>query len=504
MERVKKIIENLRTYPQDKWRRWLKSCFMFLALVLMFRSVWFSSRLVFITPFHQDEFQHTHIAWNVLSGKVIYRDFFETHGPIGAWLNSFFLKLKPEPIVAKETFIYLRKVYFTVFLLGSIFVFFAVRAATGNTLVSVCGWALYLQLASVKRFSFMIRPDVFVGALSVLGLYFWLKNKRFIAGLCLGMASGFHPKFLPLNIPILMADFWIERKAFKLRSFQRWAFLAGQVAIGAALSLVLFWQQAFFAAVHHLILLNLDGVLVRFKYRLVPAQLFSSLFSQDKWFLSIFVFFFLGFVLLCWKKEERVDRKVQILFAVGAVSLIFLRTPVYGYGLLIVVPFLVVCTVFFICKIVRGSILPALFLLTLSVVTAPWGMRPPEGASILTSPTFLQFDDFLKKVPRNAPVFYVWYSRCPVFVFNSDPEHDWVHYPTPPTQNFFRREQKGIEKLKLSTPVDKVRFSDPSIGFVAIEDRFVGQISIEERFYLVRNFSPNGCLWSRSVQTEMF
>ena len=87
-------------------------------------------------------------------------------------------------------------------------------------------------------------------------------------------------------------------------------------------------------------------------------------------------------------------------------------------------------------------------------------------------------------------------------MFNADSEHDWVHYPSPPSENFFPRKPKGLKIRELSMPVEKVRFSEPSIKFVAIEDRFVGQVSKKERSYFIKNFFPTGCLWERIAPIE--
>lgn len=59
--------------------------------------LWFSALLLngFVlglrsryASFDLDEFQHSHIAWNLVRGKIIYRDFFEHHGPLYAFFNQ--------------------------------------------------------------------------------------------------------------------------------------------------------------------------------------------------------------------------------------------------------------------------------------------------------------------------------------------------------------------------------------------------------------------------------
>lgn len=48
---------------------------------------------VLSAPFGHDEFQHSHIAWNVLNGQVPYRDFFEHHGILFPAITGLALRI---------------------------------------------------------------------------------------------------------------------------------------------------------------------------------------------------------------------------------------------------------------------------------------------------------------------------------------------------------------------------------------------------------------------------
>lgn len=81
--------------------------FVIISIVLIgyhCTQLWLSTK----TIFHQDEFQHVHIAWNILNGKLPYRDFFETHGPLSNGFFSFLLWLAPEPTASVNSIFFLR------------------------------------------------------------------------------------------------------------------------------------------------------------------------------------------------------------------------------------------------------------------------------------------------------------------------------------------------------------------------------------------------------------
>ncbi len=51
-------------------------------------------------PFNPDELQHLHIAWLIAQGKIVYRDFWEHHGPLYSLFNGALIHLfNAEPTV---------------------------------------------------------------------------------------------------------------------------------------------------------------------------------------------------------------------------------------------------------------------------------------------------------------------------------------------------------------------------------------------------------------------
>ena len=77
------------TIIADKKNKWVLYVVLVLAIIINIGLCSFRLRNA---PFDQDEFEHMHVAWNISTGKVIYRDFFQIHGPIFALLNGTLIK----------------------------------------------------------------------------------------------------------------------------------------------------------------------------------------------------------------------------------------------------------------------------------------------------------------------------------------------------------------------------------------------------------------------------
>jgi hypothetical protein len=122
------------------------------------------------SEFHQDEYQHVHIAWNTLTGKKIYQDFFETHGPLSAWTFSSLLKLKEEPIASPESILFLRKITVSTVFLTGLLMFYCLRLFVADLTLSVLATALFLGGITVQVTAFRIRPDIFVQLFFILSI----------------------------------------------------------------------------------------------------------------------------------------------------------------------------------------------------------------------------------------------------------------------------------------------------------------------------------------------
>jgi hypothetical protein len=185
--------------------------------------------------YDHDEIQHLHAAWLVSQGRTPYRDFMEHHHPTLFYLMAPLTRaLEGSP----------RGLVFVVRLLdlGLLAVLLAALVAFARPLSSEQPAAL-LPLVLLGCFLFMrnsmeVRPDPWMNALCVVGLWQWTTYLRkdgirraLLAGLCFGAAITFHAKAFPFAILVGLGTALVLRDRAELARAARGA----TVLVGAAL-----------------------------------------------------------------------------------------------------------------------------------------------------------------------------------------------------------------------------------------------------------------------------
>jgi len=173
--------------------------------------------LIFHRVFDTDELEHSHAAWCIQQGYVIYKDFFEHHGPALASLLSPVSALTQDPIRA---------------LIASRFIVLAAAVAmAGVVLLSVRAWARpaamvagVIALVSWPPFAIHaleIRPDGFTGLCLVIALFLALSRdttrwKSMGLGFALGVGFLFSPKVAYAGAGILAGWLIQERPSWRM------------------------------------------------------------------------------------------------------------------------------------------------------------------------------------------------------------------------------------------------------------------------------------------------
>ncbi len=163
-----------------------------LLILFLLTNLAFALLQVYNSPYDHDEFQHVHIAWNIFNDKIIYKDFFEHHGPVFPLLNGLLFDLfdlKP----ALNTLVFFRLVSFT---LLTIMIFLVYLISTEYFKTKPAGLfsaAIFSGLLFIREAATEIRPDVIQNVFWLAGIYLLLinlrKNKKIItysAGVLLG------------------------------------------------------------------------------------------------------------------------------------------------------------------------------------------------------------------------------------------------------------------------------------------------------------------------------
>jgi hypothetical protein len=172
--------------------RWLRALMLLVGAHLV---IW--GLTVYGTPFNADEHQHTHLAWHMSQGRLVYRDVFDHHGPIYTLWNGWLLSLLRKP--ERFDVVYLLR-------MQSVLVLIAVAAATHQLARRVhddrrVAWLATAMLTGSVLMADKgaeVRPDGLQTLWTVLGLGLLLGSGRWalIAGVCFGLAGASNIKGL--------------------------------------------------------------------------------------------------------------------------------------------------------------------------------------------------------------------------------------------------------------------------------------------------------------------
>ncbi|MEP5069019.1 MAG: glycosyltransferase family 39 protein, partial [Crocinitomicaceae bacterium] len=123
--------------------------------------------------FDHDEFEAVHTAWKILTGEVIYIDFFQHHHPFFYYLIIPFIKLIGEKAL---TLLILRLFIFSFFLGILRISYLLIKDIFDSNRIA---WLAILLLVSTSMFSqkvIEIRPDVPQVFFGLLAILFYLRN----------------------------------------------------------------------------------------------------------------------------------------------------------------------------------------------------------------------------------------------------------------------------------------------------------------------------------------
>jgi hypothetical protein len=111
---------------------WLyKYLFSFFAVITITNNLGCIYQRINYFAIAPDEVIYSHVAWNVSRGLIIYKDFFDNHGPIHAFFNSIFMFLSSSA-KSFDVFILLRISSFIFLCLIGILVFLTAKFISKN------------------------------------------------------------------------------------------------------------------------------------------------------------------------------------------------------------------------------------------------------------------------------------------------------------------------------------------------------------------------------------
>ncbi|MBN2442833.1 MAG: glycosyltransferase family 39 protein [Spirochaetales bacterium] len=171
-----------------------------------------------------DELQHLHIAWNMNNGKILFKDFFEHHGPVYSLINASLWKLFQLTPGINVILIFRMESLFYLFL-TLICIFLIAKKIFTSNLWGLLSVAIISSLAFFQDKGTEIRPDVLQNLFMVAAVYFVLvaiDSKKWyhicLSGLAMGLMFLCNTKagiaIFAVFIFLIINHFY-SRKSFK-------------------------------------------------------------------------------------------------------------------------------------------------------------------------------------------------------------------------------------------------------------------------------------------------
>jgi 4-amino-4-deoxy-L-arabinose transferase-like glycosyltransferase len=358
--------------------------------------------------------------------------------------------------------------------LTAVLIALSVYHLTRRKLAAGIAMLIYFSSPGIRSLAFRIRPDCYVALFSSLSLLSFLKRRYFLAGLGLGLALGFHPKFLPIELGVLAVVFLLSLK--KQASFV--PVLLGEFVVLCFIAFWFWYHRALSFLVEGPLGSNFRVAYERLFVEHNLTQLLHSVSRTERLlgFLVVGVLFLLFFK---WSRNRKASWNPDWMLsaAFSFCSLLFLFAPVWAHALTFVVPSVIVFLVSALFLWKR----PEAVLVSVAVALCAWlsfsNLERLDLGKSLEPDQLWALKLTLKEVKRSEPVFYIWTSRCPAYVFNEDPSREWM--------NPFRR--------ALGEPIRML----PPIDYLSINPMFLGLLDNDEREYIQKHFKSAGCLWRR-------
>ena len=141
-----------------------------------------------------DEFQHLHAAWCMAHGQVLFRDFFEHHGPLWYGLLQFIPRWFDDPF----QILFAGRAMILVFWIGILILQWSLVEPEWTPLYRGLSLVLLCSFYEFALKSLEIRPDVpnafLMSVILVMGLKPLTPLRRWLMGFCLGIGLLFSPK----------------------------------------------------------------------------------------------------------------------------------------------------------------------------------------------------------------------------------------------------------------------------------------------------------------------
>ncbi|QQS34857.1 MAG: glycosyltransferase family 39 protein [Ignavibacteriales bacterium] len=463
------------------------------------------------SPYDHDELQHVHIGWNVHNGKIIYKDFFEHHGPVFAFFNSFhfdIFALQPET----DTIVTLRYASFISLIAILCITFLIGREIFQSNFAGLFASALLSGLLFIREASTEVRPDVLQNVFWLGGVFIFLHAMRkektslpFFSGIVLGLAVTTNSKAFVgvFAIYIYLALSWFLFKENRNRINKEGLMIAlGIILMFTVIASYFIINNAFDEYIFYNFEFNLIALM---EYHSRNLRELAGVFikSQTVFVLSgIAAVAFLLSALI--KSRFKVnDKKYLFLFVITLVSSTTIFLGLYKQQYILFLPFISIL-IFYIFKIFidkahinkRYIYYSMIFVILLygnilysAIEDTPF-KKTTEQKNQNALTRFV-----IDNTDRSDPVFFLW-NNCGGYMFNEDVQYFWLENEG--FKSFYNRivgyEVFGDRLIE--------KFEKKNVRYIVSPEKHLKNVLSEKAFtYILNNFSNenefNGCLWIR-------
>jgi hypothetical protein len=377
---------------------------------------------IFTQFFNEDEFQHTHIAWNQNQGLTLYKDFFEHHGPLYSLLNKYIFSLLENP-ASFDTLILLRIIsFFTALVIVFLVYLVAKNYNQDNSNFAYITIAVFSLWTSTQMTLLQIRPDNIQTVFMLLGflmLFIGFKKgaivSNLLSGFCFALMLITNFKTLIIAIPLLifLLLYIANKKDFTLvKSFSY--LTLGLVSCLAITSFYFIKIDALKDLLHYNFLYNIEIIKIRVISKTAIASMVYS-FIETNLVLSIMV------IIGCFYKAKSNFKKILIIGSIIAA----LVPCIKGFHIHYYIIFLPFCSI----------LVANCFEFLLKKDSKPWKIFFYILISYLLINNFIYRDNTIDHelfIEQKSLINYVLENhgrnekaytdgnKCPVYVFNID------------------------------------------------------------------------------------
>ncbi|MFM2151718.1 MAG: hypothetical protein RL199_153 [Pseudomonadota bacterium] len=460
--------------------------------------------------FSCDDFQHAHLAWLTAQGKVIYRDFFDTHGPLFAWMNAAWIRVFGSGRPGFNLILSMRMLSF-VALLGQGGLVFAIgRRLTGRRDLGLLAAALLLSSYLLHDSGTKLRPDAGQTLLLLAALLAVMDGRPWLAGLGLGLDLCMHLKGLAgaaaLVGATLLVRAWGGGTLHHARPVRERHNRPGLVFVLKILVSALLvcgvcvayfaWNNGLDALVSQVVTHNFSETADNFSVNEAARAFTRGRFWR--WFLRDLPLVLLGLSGIAVTAGRIFSGRAGANVTLVALAALF-STPVWAFPL-----YPQVC-------LPTLPLLAAAALLPFTATPSPRGLLVGAAACAAVAGVVRlvefktssadearyrrELEFVLRNSDRKAPVLYVWPTVSPAFVFNANHSRLWM-LPSDEVGGP-RASLTDVDHWRTREWVVQEKLLQGEVEWLVVDDAELRVMEARVRDYIVGEYQRVGNVWRK-------